>query len=293
MKIIVFGSSGLVGSYVCRLLEKEHQVIKVSRSSGDYSIDASDFEKVSGIIEKEKPDVVINTIKSSLSTDQSEIQKDKTWNANVLVPQNLAKLQSKYGFYFIHISSDWVFEGKEGEIYTENSPLNPQNYYSQTKVDAEEKIKEFATDYLILRPTGIFGIDSRNANFFMRLKSAMEQNNEITVPSDQYSQPIYAGELARIIQTAIEKKSKGIYNAVGKDYVSRYELAILICDVFGWNKSLIKKGQSTARSIKIPMNLKVDISKLEKEVTYVKPLKQQIIELGEEIKWMNISKEKS
>lgn len=279
MKVAIFGSGGLLGSYCNKILGKDHEILRVSRSSNaDYNLDAGDVKKVMELLEKEKPDVVINCIKSNLSTDQAEIQQQETWNSNVTVPQNLATLQKKFGYHLIHISSDWVYEGKNGVLYGEDSITYPQNFYSYTKIIAEERIKT-AENYLILRPTGIFGIDSKGTNFFSRVKSSVESKKEINAPSDQFSQPIYAGELARIIKIALEKKSKGIYNAVGHDYVSRYELAVMFCEVFDWDKSLIKSIKSSQRSIRVPQYLHLDISKLEREITEVKTLKDQILDV--------------
>lgn len=277
MKVMVVGGSGLLGHYVSSIFrEKGHQTISVSNSSGDHVLDASLYEPLAKLLDKERPEVVINAAKAPISTDECEVRKEIAWMANVTIPENLARLQARHGYMLVHISSDWVYEGKKGEVYAEQSLPYPQNFYSFTKAVAEERIKNTAERHLILRPTGLFGIDPRGSNFFMRLKSTMEKGQKIGAPSDQYSQPIYAGELARAIYAAVERNAEGVYNSVGKDYVSRYELALMFCDAFGWDRNLLMASGTAQRSIKIPCHLKVDISKLEGIIGKMPPLTEQI-----------------
>jgi len=278
---MVFGWNGLAGSYITRALQDEFELIRVSRSAdgSDHRIDASDFKSVSKAISDSKPDVVINAVKNNLSTDQCEIDKVGTWAANVAVPENISRIQKEHGFRFIHLSTDWVYEGKEGEVYDESSIIYPQNFYSFSKAIAEERIRALADDFLILRPTGIFGVDQRGANFFMRVKDAIGRNDPVNAPSDQFSQPIFAGELARLIRVGIMKKAKGTYNAVGADYISRYDLAIGFCEVFGWDRSLVHPVPSSDRAIRIPRFLHLNISRIDGEITKVKGIRSQIADL--------------
>jgi len=283
MKIAVFGAGGLVGSYACKEFEENnHEVLAISKNSSPCRADASDYGSLLEIIRKEKPDAVINAIKSNLSTNRTEICMEEAWKANVTVAENLAKLQKEHGFFLVHISSDWIYEGKEGTVYTESSIPYPQNFYSFTKAVAEERVLAAAEEALILRPGSIFGIDSKKANFFIRVKQNIEKGEKTYAARDQYSQPIFAGELARIIRAATEKKIAGIYNSVGNDYMSRYELALLFCDIFGWDKNLISPAMSSERSIKIPKYLRLDISKLETDIMKIPALAEQVRELKEE-----------
>jgi dTDP-4-dehydrorhamnose reductase len=221
-------------------------------------------------------------VKNSFSTDQAEKMREETWRSNVVVADNVARLQARHDYYIVHISTDWVYEGAEGQVYSEQSRPYPQNFYAYTKAVAEERIASRTDDYIILRPTGIFGLDSRGGNFFMRARSALAAGTPLDAPSDQFSQPIFAGELARIMALAISKGGKGVFNAVGREYLSRYELALKFCDVFGWDKQLVRPVTSGARAMRIPKFLRLDISKLEREVGEVRPLEKQLLSLKEE-----------
>ncbi|HSB47815.1 MAG TPA: sugar nucleotide-binding protein [Candidatus Bilamarchaeum sp.] len=279
MRILLLGASGLLGRYVTLL--GGHEWITVSRTPGNaaFSVDASDAAALEKLVAAKKPDAVINCVKNSFSSDMAETRREETWRSNVVVADNIAKLQKRFGYPIVHISSDWVYEGREGEVYTEETIPYPQNFYSYSKAVAEERIAAQSDDFLILRPTGLFGLDSRGGNFFMRARDALGSGKEFGAAIDQFSQPIYAGELARIIGEALGKKARGIYNATGKDYCSRYELALMFCDAFGWDKALVRKTSGAGRAMRVPNFLKVDITKLERGIAKVRPLREQVAAL--------------
>jgi len=266
MKIAIFGASGLVGSYLCAALQNSgHSIIKISKTSSkmNYNIDASDFSQAEPILQKLKPDIIINAIKPNLSTDECEIKKDEARRYLVQIPENLSKLSAQLKCKFIHFSTDWVYGGKEGIEYGETSPTNPLNYYSIAKLEAENIALTFCPNALILRIEGVFG-KGRDSSFFSRLTSALKEKKEFAAASDQFSQPIYAGEIARILCILIEKNASGIFNLVGPKLLSRYELAIKFAKKEGLDASRILPSKSSGRAIKIPMHLKVSIRKIEK-----------------------------
>lgn len=284
MKALVFGAAGLVGGYLPARMGSFEQV-RVSLSAGgmDYNADASDFSRVKEIIAGERPDFVINLVKAGMSTDESERRKAETWKANVLVPENLARLQNEHGYRLVHVSSDWVYEGKEGEEYTEESLPYPQNFYSFSKAVAEERVSSLAEDYAILRPGSIFGMDRKGVNFFSRVMASAGKGLPTKAAVDQYSQPIFAGTLAGIIAECCSRGAQGVFNAVGKDYVSRYELACMFCDSFGWKKALVEGVHSGSRGMKVPAHLKLSTRKLEGQVATLPSLEEQISELRTEV----------
>ncbi|MFH1095059.1 MAG: sugar nucleotide-binding protein, partial [Candidatus Micrarchaeota archaeon] len=155
MKIAIFGSNGLLGTAASRQFAAGgHQVVRISRSEeADYAADASDIAAVEKIVSREKPEVVLNAIKSAQSTDAAEEQRAVAWASNVIVPQNLASLCEKFSCKLVHISSDWVYEGRESEVYTEESLPYPQNFYAYTKAVAEERVRLLCPGSLILRTT--------------------------------------------------------------------------------------------------------------------------------------------
>lgn len=286
MNVLILGSSGLVGSYAYRYLKNKNvKVIGVSRSiskTTDVLADARNFEEIEKVINNFNPSVLINAIKFSGSPDDCEINREECELLNFKLVEFLAKIQHQYNFLLLQISTDWVYEGKRGVIYKEDSPPNPQNFYALTKYKAEIASQQ-AKRFLILRPTGIFGFEDRPRNFLARLLDAGKNNKIFEAPHDQFSQPISALELAKIIYELIDKKIENrIFLTVGKDYLSRYEAALIICDVFGIDKSLIKKSSSKDRKVKIPQYLKCDTSNIESVLgRKMKSFKEMLLELRE------------
>ena len=270
MKILILGSSGLLGSYLYRLAKAEgRNVTGLSRSKTrftDVQCDAQDRPRLEEIIEAGKFGAVINAIKYKGSTDQCETDRQECWKTNAELPAFLARLQKKHGFLLVHVSTDWVFEGKEGEVYSEESEPRPVNYYSESKLAAEKEVEASANRFLIVRTTGIFGFEEPARNTFARLLAAAKKGEKFEAATDQFSQPISCLELSRIIYDLIDRKATGVFIADGRDYVSRYELALRIAKFFKIGEKTVSPRDSTGRAIQIPKFLKVDVSKAEKAI---------------------------
>ena len=253
-----------------------HEVFRVAKSSksADVMADLTD-EKEIGRILALKPDVVVNAVKPALSVDEMETRRKEAYALNTLLPERLAARQEDCGYLLVQISTDGVYPGKEGETYTEESRLGPPNYYCMTKALAEERIIRAARKYLILRTEGVFGHDEKGTNFFMRMMRAEAEGKPFHAASDQFSQPICGIELARLAKALVEKKAEGVYNACGKDYVSRHALACEIKARMGWRLE-IRKSSIADRAVPVQPHLRVDVSKIEGVAGAILPLGGQI-----------------
>ncbi|MFH0876800.1 MAG: NAD(P)-dependent oxidoreductase, partial [Candidatus Omnitrophota bacterium] len=274
---LILGASGVVGFHLAEHLQQKHEVMRVARTSkkADYQMDVSDFGALSKLVAKTKPDALINAVKPPLSTDEIEEKREVALKMNALLPQKLAEMQKIFGYALLHISTDWVYEGKEGEAYSEESPVHPQNYYTQTKLEGERLIAKASSDFLIARTEGVFGIDEKGSNPFLRLKACAENGKPFVAPTDQFSQPICGAELARLLGILLETKKAGIYNVAGPDYVSRYEFATMVCEELGW-KCDVQASLAKERRIKIPKCLRLDLDKVKKDAGEIMPLRKQI-----------------
>jgi len=284
IKILVLGATGVVGFHLTQRLEKTHEIIRAARNSksADMRVDLSTEAGVMRALDC-RPDVVINAVKPALSVDEMETNWQEAYNLNALLPERLARQQKKMGFLLVQMSSDGVYPGRKGKIYDEGSQTYPQNYYCYTKAIAEERIACIAQDYLILRTEGVFGYDEKGTNFFMRMADADRAKRAFCAAADQFSQPICALELSRLAESLITKGRRGIYNACGCDFVSRYQLAAKIKCEMGWKISL-KKSSINDRKIPVQPYLQVDISKIERDAGKVASLSSQI---GELKRWMD------
>ncbi len=276
MDILVLGGSGVVGHHLALELGKGHSVKTVSKSSknSSYNIDVMDFAALESLISRENPGVVINAVKPPLSTDRMEEEKAVSYAVNTLLPERIALMQEKHRFKYVHVSTDWVYEGKRGETYSEESPLYPKNYYSVTKLQAEERIRCISKNYIMARTEGVYGIDEKGTNIFLRIKGATA-SNPVQLADDQFSQPIYSGELARMIMALLDKGASGTFNTVGSELVSRHEFGLRLAKSFGFSASTIEPFSIKDRKLAVPEFLKVDMSKAEKIAGKTASLEQQ------------------
>lgn len=280
IKIVILGATGVVGFHLVRKLRVRHDVSTVANrsKSADFRLDATDAKRLGALLRRLSPDVVVNAVKPPLSTDEMERERALAYKINTLLPASLSAMGSQMGFSLLHMSTDWLYEGMEGEVYTEESPTYPKNYYSYTKALAEERIAAAGGKWCVLRTEGVFGHDENGSNIFLRLKESGKSGAKVFAATDQFSQPIYAGELARLASVLVEKKKTGLYNAVGRDYLSRHEFAKLVCRRFGFGAKVVPFSVR-GRPIQVPQHLRVSVKKIEKLAGRINGLESQFKEL--------------
>lgn len=261
-KILITGSNGLLGQkLVYKLIhKKEMNCIATARGGNRLvktdgytyeSLDITDYEQVNSVFTKYLPDVVINTA-AMTNVDACETDKDGAKLLNVTavknqvtVLQELMKLHSDYNPHFIHLSTDFIFDGTHGPLDESEKP-NPLSYYAETKLDAEKIVQASSLSWAIARTVLVYGIvdNMSRSNIVLWVKQNLEQGKTINVVDDQFRTPTLAEDLADGCLLIAEKKAKGIYNISGKDFLSILEIAHLVADYYGLDKSLIKPSKS-------------------------------------------------
>ncbi|WP_440067585.1 SDR family oxidoreductase [Tenacibaculum discolor] len=250
-KVVVTGSNGLLGQTLVNLLleEKEkYQVIGFSR--GENRSGRSDFEYISIDITNEdliyrklseyKPDVIVNTA-AMTNVDACETNQEACDELNIGVVQYLKNYAEENNSHLIHISTDFIFDGKNGP-YKETDVPNPLSYYGISKLKSEEVLTKSTIDYTILRTILVYGkvYDMSRSNIVLWVKKMLEEGKEITIVNDQFRMPTYVEDLALACKLSIDKRALGVFNVSSNTLLSIYEIAQQIAEVFKLNKSLIK-----------------------------------------------------
>lgn len=221
MKIVLIGSSGMLGSDLLKELAKtNYNVIGYNSQELDITKER-DMDK----IEAEKPDIIINC-GAYTDVDQAEREREKCYAVNVTGVRNLVKVCRRNGLLLFHISTDYVFDGNEGKGYDENDEKSPVNYYGQTKSEAEDIVVGNLDRYYIIRTSWLFG--KNRENFVERIINLCKTNREIRVISDRTGRPTYTVDLARRIVNLITNKGEydyGIYHITNRGRCSRFEWA--------------------------------------------------------------------
>lgn len=272
IKIIITGSNGLLGQSLLALLLKEKQHYEVyGFSRGENRSGRQDFNYVSIDITKEnilreqvkeiQPDFIINTA-AMTQVDDCEIHKEACNLLNIEVVKWLADISKEINTHLIHLSTDFIFDGKKG-CYKETDIPNPLSYYGLSKLKSEEVLVNSDINYTILRTILVYGkvFDMSRSNIVLWVKEMLENGKEITIVDDQFRTPTYVEDLALACKISIDKKAVGIFNISSNELLSIFEIAQQIADVFGLNKSLIVPiststlNQTAARPVKTGFDL--------------------------------------
>ena len=224
MKILLLGSNGQLGScLVDELSNTNHNLVATNR----LQIDVSNLKLTQREIIKYSPDIVINASAYN-AVDRAEEEIDLVNMINNTAIKNISKICYKINATFIHISSDYVFDGNSKTPYTELSNVNPLGIYGKSKLMGELSIKESGCKHIIIRTAWVFS--EYGNNFLKTMMKLGSEKDELDIVSDQYGCPTYARDLALAIIATFKKiETKqcewGIYNFCGNDNCSWYEFA--------------------------------------------------------------------
>lgn len=280
MKILVTGSNGLLGQKLTSVLLEDKTIIPCFTSRGRTMLpglgsvfkpmDITDADAVTAVFNAFRPDVVINTAAMTM-VDHCETNQDACWLANVTAVENLIGAAEAVNAHFIHISTDFIFDGNNGPL-DESAQPNPVNFYGKSKLAAEDLVMKSGLDWCILRTVLVYGItaDMSRSNIVLWVKDSLEKGKPIKVVNDQWRTPTLAEDLAMGCYLAAKKKAKGIYNISGKDFLSPYDIAIRTADFFGLDKSLITPADSTTftQPARRPLKTGFIIDKARKDLAY-------------------------
>jgi dTDP-4-dehydrorhamnose reductase len=249
-RILITGSTGLVGSYFCRLtVLKKYRLYTLvhsvpaptafgTRISVDLSTSTDLFRLV---LNKAQPDIIVH-LAAMTDVERCEIQKNTANHINHLAVRELVDyvVNNNPDCFILLVSTDYVFDGEKG-CYDETDKTNPINWYGKTKLLAEQELLHCRSDnWCIARTSTPFGIHTKKSTFPSFVIKNLSQHNKIKVLTDQITSPTYAFNLADMLFEIIESKIKGIVHASGSSKVSRFDQAVMIAKAVGLDKNLIK-----------------------------------------------------
>lgn len=296
IKVIVIGSNGLLGQTLLKqLLDTNCSVIAFSKGENRFSIkegyhyfsiDVTNTDLLLQTIRAIKPSYIINTA-AITNVDFCEDNKELCDAVNVYSVKHLVGVCKELDTHLIHISTDFIFDGKNG-AYKETDVPNPINYYGKSKLLSEEALVNSTIDYTILRTILVYGKVAKmnKSNFVFWIKETLEDFDKVTVLNDQYRMPTYVEDLAKACLLVMQKEAKGIFNISSNQLLSIYEMALEIANVFQLDKKLIipiststlnqraprppKTGFNLEKSIKVlgfqPKTFKEDLQRFKRRL---------------------------
>jgi dTDP-4-dehydrorhamnose reductase len=251
-KILVTGINGLLGNYLLPLLlRKGYCVMGVGKGPCRLpvkderfiytEVDITDALEIRKCISDFSPDYIVHAA-AWTQVDQCEINKIGCWNNNVTATRFLLYAAEEIKAHFIYVSTDFVFNGKEGPYGEEDIP-EPVNYYGSSKLAAERAVMNYQGSWTIVRTVLVYGLTTMGtrSNLVSWVKDSLEKRNPIRVVDDQFRTPTYAGDLADGIEKIIEQKACGIYHISGQETLTPYGMAQLTASFFNLDLGMIER----------------------------------------------------
>jgi dTDP-4-dehydrorhamnose reductase len=250
-RILICGANGLLGQRLSLMLntQNDYEVLNTSIERSyvydnklfDYNqLDVTNRSDVKSLVSSFQPDVILNAA-AATNVDWCESNREEAWKINVTAVENLTEASRKVDAKLIHVSTDYVFDGKYGP-YDETAKPNPLGYYGKTKLASENAIRTAAIQHVIIRTMVLYGNGiGVKANFALWIVNSLKAGKQITVVDDQFGNPTFVGDLAMAMIKAFELNRDGIYHVGGGDQLSRYDFAIQTAELFNLDASLIKR----------------------------------------------------
>jgi len=282
MKIAITGTNGLLGQHLVQLLlDNGYSVVAMGKGSDRasfssslsynyYEVDIADQGALLDALILEKPDVLVHAA-AITKVDECELQQSQCENVNVRGTQYTIRAAEQNCRHFIFVSTDFVFDGAEGNYGEEEDP-RPVSFYGKTKLAGERLVKDCKIPWAVVRTCLVYGnvLAGSRTNIISWVKQSLEQGNAIKVVSDQIRTPTYVEDLAKGILLIIQKKATGIYHISGKDVLTPYAMALQTARFFGLNKELIEEVNASlfTQPAQRPLKTGFNISKARKELGY-------------------------
>lgn len=269
INVLVTGSNGQLGRCIKDLAANYTDINFIFT---DYKeLDICNLNEVLAFFEVKKIDYCINCA-AYTAVDNAETDTEKAYQINVIGAKNLAQGCLGHEASLIHISTDFVFDGRKTDPYNELDETNPLSVYGESKLKGEKEIIHNLKKHFIIRTSWLY---SEHGNNFMKTMLRLSKSKkELRVINDQIGTPTYAGDLAGVVLDIIKTKSEkyGIYHYSNIGVVSWYDFAKMIFQESKINMELKAiKTEDYPTLAERPKYSVLDKTKIENELRIIIP----------------------
>ncbi|HEY2711770.1 MAG TPA: dTDP-4-dehydrorhamnose reductase [Chthoniobacterales bacterium] len=201
-KIAILGAGGRLGAALVREYSPRHEVTGFTHAD----LDLADLDKLRSTLSSLKFDVLFNAA-ALTNVDYCENHRDEALHLNAEAPRVLAEICHQQNARFIHISTDYVFDGEKRAPYVEEDAAEPISAYGESKREGERRVAEANDHALIVRVSWVFGPD-RPSFIDALLKKAREEETVVAV-ADKFSTPTYTHDVATLLGPLLDKENAG------------------------------------------------------------------------------------
>lgn len=233
--IWIIGDRGMLGQE----LSEQMDAWGIEHVGSDREVSIFDYEALSDFVRNAQSHgksirAIVNCA-AYTAVDRAEDEPQIAFALNAEGPGNIARLAQSLGARFIHISTDYVFDGKASRPYREDDPVGPTGVYGRTKAEGERNIIAVCPDSIIIRTAWLYG--RHGPNFVSTMLRLMRERTEIGVVADQRGSPTWARDLANAIIAVLgaERCEPGIYHYTNEGETTWYEFA---CEIYAQGRAL-------------------------------------------------------
>jgi len=220
VKALITGGGGQLASDLEALLDGS------ARAYSHSELDITDGDALDRALEETQPDIVFNCA-AFHNVDVCEHEADRAWTVNVSAVRELARRAPR----LVHLSTNYVFDGRHAEPYAEHDLPSPCSVYALTKLAGEYAALAYGTDALVVRSSGLYGLHgsaSKGGNFVQRMIARAREQGALAVVADQRLQPTFTADLARAILDAVTAGADGVLHLTATGSCSWHEFTTAI-----------------------------------------------------------------
>jgi dTDP-4-dehydrorhamnose reductase len=229
--VLLIGRKGQLGHELERLLSDRFAVTALSSAE----LDISDPDATRAAIRRSRPALIVNTA-AYTAVDRAESEQEAAFAVNARAPEAMAEAAETTGSALLHFSTDFVFDGRKREPYTESDAIGPLNVYGASKLAGEEAIRASSVPHMIFRTSWLYA--TRGTNFLLTISRLLRERDSLRVVNDQTGSPTWVRELARLVDDVLPRDAgelrsfvaanNGLYHLSCEGAVTWYDFAARI-----------------------------------------------------------------
>lgn len=289
MRLLVVGANGLLGSNVVHAgRHRDWEVSGTYHSTRpNFNVPLTQFElqqhtTFDKIIDEHRPDVVINCA-AMTDVDVCEHNPEAAHVINSEAPAGMAARCEQAGIKFVHVSTDYVFDGTARDPYSETAEPNPVQVYGESKLESEQAVQEAMEGVLLPRLSFVWGVhrhDGGLTGFPAWVRDQLQAGEAVPLFTDQWVTPTRAGQAAKTLLELVERDVSGVYHLTCKSCVTPYEFGELLAERIGVSSDLLQEGSidKMDRIAERPTYTCLDVAKVEDELGRPQPTLREDVE---------------
>jgi dTDP-4-dehydrorhamnose reductase len=226
-RVLITGGGGQLAAD----LEERLEAVSLPHAS----LDVADHEATRRAFEDVRPDLLVNCA-AFHNVEVCEREEAQAFAVNVEAVKRMAQLCAAAGTRFVHLSTNYVFDGKRAEPYAEDDRPAPRSVYAITKLAGEHAALGYAPGALVIRTAGLYGLHgsaSKGGNFVTRMLARGREQGSLSVVADQVLSPTYTGDLAEAMVEAVDSGAEGVIHLTAGDSCSWHQFTEAIVELAG------------------------------------------------------------